>query len=233
MSNKEEIINTQSGIVLEKEQIAEHTFHIKIQSADFAQMKYIAGFTTNIFLGNPYYEKDCEYRKYSFWNYEPVHQVADFAICTFSKGKGAEWVQTLQQGDTIYFQPPSGKLLIDNNEVHYLLIGDITSLSHLYEIHRNLYVSKNVFSFIYSEQEADIFPDIDKSYPFNHHIINPIFSDEILNSIIKKLPEKLENTIAYIFGHPETCIKVHNYLKAERNISTQNLRTKPFWKLDK
>ena len=233
MSNQEDKTNTQSGIVLEKQQIAKHTFHIKIQSADFALMKYIPGFTTNIFLGNPYYEKDCECRKYSFWNYEPIHQIADFAICTFSKGKGAEWIQTIPEGDTIYFQQPKGKLLIDNSQIHYLLIGDITSLSHLYEIHRNLSVSKNIFSFIYGEQQADIFPDIDKSYPFNYHIINPISSDEILNSIIKKLPEKSENTIAYIFGHPETCIKVHNYLKTERNISIQNLRTKPFWKTDK
>lgn len=233
MSNTQEKTNIQSGIVLEKQQIAEHTFHIKVQSAEFALMKYIAGFTTNIFLGNPYYEKDCEYRKYSFWNYDPIHQVADFAICTFSQGKGAGWIQTLQQGDTIYFQSPRGKLLIDNSEIQYLLIGDITSLSHLYEIYRNLSVSKNVFSFIYAQQQADIFPDLDQSYPFDYHIINPILSDEILNSIIKIVPDRVENTIAYIFGHPETCIKVHNYLKTERNISIQNLRTKPFWKTDK
>jgi NADPH-dependent ferric siderophore reductase len=91
-------------------------------------MQYIAGFTVNIFLGNPNYETNCEDRKYSFWNYEPIHQIADFAICTFSKGKRAEWVQKLQQGDTIYFKPPRGKYFTDNGETNYLLIGDITSL---------------------------------------------------------------------------------------------------------
>lgn len=172
----------QSGIVLEKKQISAHTFHLKIQSNYFAEMQYIPGFTMDIFLGNPIYNLQIEKRKYSFWNYEPVCQVADFAICTFSNGKGAEWIQLLQAGNTV--------------------------------------------------QQADIFPDIDLSYPLNFHIINPTSADIILNKIIDTMPINLGNTIAYIFGHPDICITIHNFLKKESNFMVHNLRTKPFWKSD-
>lgn len=219
-----------SGTVLQNKKIAAHTFHLQIQSNDFANMQYIGGFTLDIFLGNPFEEAFCQDRKYSFWNYEPVYHIADFAICTFSNGKGAEWIQKLQPGDPIFFKPPKGKLLVDNSAENYLLIGDITSLSHLYEIHRSLAVSKNIFTFIYAQQETDFFPDIDHSFPFNHHIINPVVTDTVVDTIISLLPRSLDNTIAYIFGHPEICIVLHNYLKHNKNLPIQNLRTKPFWK---
>ncbi len=229
--NHQKELTIQSGTVLENKKIAEHTFHLKVQSDDFGKMQYVAGFTADIFLGNPFHDNHCEDRKYSFWNYEPVYRIADFAICTFSNGKGAEWIRKLQQGDSIYFKQPRGKLLADNSAENYLLIGDITSLSHLYEINRNLAVSKNVFSFIYAEQEADFFTDIDNSFPFNHHIITPTLADIVVNTIISSLPQNLNHTIAYIFGHPEVCTAFHNYLKHDRNLPLQNLRTKPFWKM--
>lgn len=82
--NNQKALTVQSGTVLENKQIAAHTFHLKVQSDDFARMQYVAGFTVDIFLGNPFYDSHCEDRKYSFWNYEPVYHIADFAICTFS-----------------------------------------------------------------------------------------------------------------------------------------------------
>jgi hypothetical protein len=106
-------------------------------------------------------------------------------------------------------------------------------LSHLYEIYRDLAISKKVFSFICTAQQTDVFPDIDQSYPFDYYIIHPTSTDEILNTIIEKLSKKLDDTIAYILGHPDTCMKGHNYLKMEGNIPLQNLRIKPFWKTGK
>lgn len=232
MSPRKEVI-IQSGTVLENTQIAAHTFHLKIQSNDFAQVHYTGGFTLDVFLGNPFTEASCEDRKYSIWKYEPIYRIADLAICTRSNGKGAKWIQKLHKGDRIFFKPPRGKLLADNSAASYLLIGDISSLSHLYEINRNLTVSKNVFSFIYAQQASDFFNDIDKSSPFSYHVVNPIQTDLVLEKIIQLLPADLDNTIAYIFGHPGICIGLHNYLKAERNMPLQNLRTKPFWKTDR
>lgn len=71
-----------------------------------------------------------------------------------------------------------------------------------------------------------------QSFPLNFHIINPASVDKILNKIIGSLPLNLENTTAYILGHPETCIAVHNYLKNDSNFAVHNLRTKQFWKTD-
>jgi NADPH-dependent ferric siderophore reductase len=232
MINQQELI-IQSGIVLANKQIAAHTFHLKIQSDDFAKMKYAAGFTVDMFLGNPFCGTPCEDRKYSFWHYNPIYNIADFAICTFSNGKGAEWIQQLQPGESIYFKPPKGKLLADNSANNYLLIGNITSLSHLYEINRSLAVSKNIFSFIYAEQQADFFKDIDKNAPLNLYIIPPALMDKAVDKIISALPKIMDDTIAYIFGHPEICIALHNYLKLNHNMPVQNLRTKPFWKSTK
>lgn len=220
----------QSGQVMANKQIAAHTYHLKIQSDDFAKMQYIPGFTIDFFLGNPIKHPGCEDRKYSFWNYEPVYNTADFAICTFSNGKGAEWVQKLKKNDTIFFKPPKGKLLIDNSAENYLLIGDVTSLSHLYEINRNLAINKHVFNFIYAEKKDDFFPDIDDSFPFSHHIMMPALVENTVQEVISSLPEDLSNTIAYIFGHPGVCIALHNYMKYERNFPLKNLKTKPFWK---
>lgn len=232
MNNHKEF-SLQSGIVLEKKQIAAHTYHLKVRSEDFKKMHYVAGFTVDIYVGNPLNDARCVDRKYSFWNYEPVHHVADFAISTFSNGPGAKWIQNLRQGEPVFFKPPKGKLLADNSAENYLLIGDITSLSHLYEINRNLAVSKNVFSFIYAQKEADLFADIDNSFPFHHYIIAPLLTEMVMNRIIAQLPGSLNNTIAYIFGHPEICNRLHSYLKNERNMPVQNLRTKPFWKTEK
>lgn len=224
----------QMGTVVSNKQIAAHTFRLKIQSDDFAKMQYIPGFTVDIFLGNPFEVAGCEDRKYSFWNYEPVYNIADFAICTFSKGKGAEWIKELKKGASIFFKAPKGKLLADNSAENYLLIGDVTSLSHLYEINRNLAVSKTIFSFIYAEQEADLFADIDGSFPLHHSIISISTGiDNVVKEIIRHLPEQLDNTIAYNFGHPDICIALHNHLKQERNFHSQNLKTKPFWKFHK
>ncbi|RBL89865.1 SIP domain-containing protein [Chitinophaga flava] len=230
MGHRKEASIIQSGIVLMKEKIARHTFHIKVQSQDFSQMQYVPGFTAQFFLGNPHYDIDCEDRKYSFWNYEPVHQIADFAICTFSNGKGADWIKSVQPGDIVYFEQPRGKLLVDNSADNYVLIGDITSLSHLYEINRGLAISKNIRSFVYTESNEDIFPDIDHSFPFEYHIINPVSEKAILEKVKRIFPAGFENTMVYTVGHPATCITIHHYLKNECNAPLHHLRTKPFWK---
>lgn len=219
-----------SGIILKKEKIAEHTFYIKVQSHDFAKMHYVPGFTVDFYLGNPYDDLPCENRKYSFWNYEPVSQIADFAICTFSNGKGARWIQSVQTGETIYFNQPRGKLLVDNTADNYLLIGDITSLSHLYELNRGLAISKNVRSFIYAERNDDLFADIDHRFPLDCHVIHSTDPEPILENVMPMLPVNVDNTIVYNFGQPTVCMAIHTQLKNEYRVPIKNLRTKPFWK---
>ncbi|OIN55680.1 hypothetical protein BLX24_28800 [Arsenicibacter rosenii] len=218
-----------SGVILKKEKIAEHTFHLKVQSSDFAQMNYVPGFTADVYVGNPYDNPFCEHRKYSFWNYDPVYHTADFALCTFSNGKGARWIQSAQVGEPVYFNQPQGKLLVDNTADNYLLIGDVTSLSHLYELHRGITISKNVRSFIYTECNDDLFADIDQSFPLDCHVISAKSVTENVKQILL-LSENVENTIVYNFGDPGVCMAIHAAFKNEYHVPLKNLRTKPFWK---
>lgn len=227
------IPDIQKAVILDIRQIARHTYHLKIQSEDFRQMAYIPGFTLNMYLGDPFTEPEVADRKYSFWNYDSENQIADIAICTFSKGKGAAWIQTLQPGDMVYFKPPRGKLLVDTSADKYLLIGDITALSHLYEIYRYLPADKDIFSFIYVKAAADIFPDIDGRLPFSYHIINPVSAKAITRQVILHLPEDIDRAMAYILGDPDTSVMLHNYFKKERAFPAQSLKTKPFWKTEK
>lgn len=226
----EDIINIQQGKLIHIHQANRHVYHLKIQSDDFKQLEYIPGFTMDVFLGDPNTQENIDDRKYTIWNYEPIHQIIDVAICTFSNGKGANWVRTLEKGDTVYFKPPRGKLLLDDSADYYLMIGDITSLSHLYEIHRNLPLNKKVFSFIYTYNQRDIFPDIDDSFPLDYYVINPLDPEVVKNKIISLLPDFEGEGIAYLLGDPNTVITLQHYFKNERNWNPKNLKAKPFWK---
>ena len=214
------------GIIKSIERITRHTFHLKIASSYFAQMEYIPGFTIELFID----DQHIEHRKYSIWNYEPVQNSIDVAICTFSNGKGAHWVHTLEAGDTVYFKTPRGKLLIDESADNYVMIGDITALSHLYEINRNLPVGKTVFSFIYAPHQRDIFPDIDGSFPFDYHIFSPFDSETITSKMALLLPDFNEKRLAYITGAPEACQLIKYYFRNEKNWNPEDLRVKAFWR---
>lgn len=230
MSNHINPFEIFSGIILQKNKIAEHSYHIKIQSPDFSRMQYLAGFTVDIFLSNPYYNPHSECRKYSFWNYEPVYQIADFAINTFSNGKGAQWVKSLQEGDTIFYKKPTAQLLIDNSGDHYFLIGDVTALAHLYEINRALTVSKQVSSFIYAAQDEDFYPDLDHSFPLKTFTINTFHADIIIALIVLHFPKYTRNTIAYIVGDSKTSIAIYNFLKDHPFYDMKFIYIKSFWK---
>ncbi|MFH7015814.1 FAD-binding oxidoreductase [Flavobacterium sp. FlaQc-47] len=223
-------IEIQKGQLIEIKQLNRHVFHLKIQSEDFDKMQYVPGFTLDIYLGNGEILSNLETRKYSIWNYEPVHQIIDVAICTFSNGKGAHWVSTLKNGDILYFNPPKGKLLINESADYYYLIGDITSLSHLYEINRNLSINKKVFSFIYAYSQRDIFPDIDGSFPFDYYVINPLIPELVQQKIEALEPDFSGTGFAYILGEPKTVITLHDYFKNQKKWNSNQLRSKPFWK---
>jgi len=111
-----------------------------------------------------------------------------------------------------------------------LLIGDITSLSHLYELNRGLAIRKNVRSFIYAEHNDDLFADIDHSFPLDCHVMDSVPPETVLENIKQMVPVNIDNTISYNLGHPAICMAIHTQLKNEYAVSIRNLRTKPFWK---
>ena len=212
--NKSDIF---TGIVLLKTKIAAHTYHLKIQSPDFLQQ----GNTAEFFFSNPYYDPDSKVHQYPFWNYEPVYHTTDFAVHTFSE-ETSQWIKAVQEGDTVFFRQTSDGFEADENGEHYFLIGDLASLSRLYEINRTLSVSKTVSSLVYAEQAEDLFPDLDHSFPLNFFISKPIRSEEIIGHIRNHFPKNAKNTIAYILGNASITEAISEYIR--KNFSSGILK---------
>ncbi|PWN71596.1 hypothetical protein C1631_002940 [Chryseobacterium phosphatilyticum] len=188
-----------TGIILLKNKIAGHTYHIKVQSRDFPRIQYVAGLVIEIYQTNPYYDHQSNVRRYAFWDYEPIHSVADFAITISSDQEDRKWIEALQEGDILFFRSLPEPIIKDYSGDHYFLIGDIRGLSALYEFNRALPVSKTVTSLVLIEDEEDFFADVDHSFPLNSYNIKSIHSAKILEYIQKYFPKNKRNTIAYIF----------------------------------
>lgn len=217
-----------TGVILSKNKIAENTFHVRIQSRDFSKIQYTSGCTAEIFLSDPYYDSTSEVREYAFWNYEPVYHTADFAIYLFEQDKAAEWIITVKEGDTVFFREFSNEQALDDSGSHYFLIGDSRALAYLYEINRALAVSKRVDSFIYAQQEEDLFPDLDHSFPLNFYVVNPLQPTKIVELLKENFPEGTENTIVYILGNPEISSFISNYLKDNSPFEIRKMYVKDF-----
>ncbi|MCT2563891.1 hypothetical protein [Chryseobacterium herbae] len=217
-----------SAIILSKNKIAENTFHIRIQSRDFSQIQYAAGYTAEIFLSDPHYNPDSEIREYAFWNYEPVFHTADFAIHTDPMDQAVAWIETVQEGDSIFFRKLSDELTLDDSGSHYFLIGDVKALAYLYEINRALAVSKKVDSLIYAERNEEVFPDLDHSFPLISHVINPLKPEKIGQIIKKKFPASTENTIVYMVGNSEISLQISNYIQGNPAFEIRKIYMKKF-----
>ena len=126
-----------AATVVAHQRIAAHTYHVRLAGAALRHLAYVPGYTVDVLVG----PAGAPHRKYSVWNYEPEAGLLDLAICTFSGGAGARWVQQLAVGAVVLLRPPRGKLtLLDGFDTYYL-VGDATALAHLYELHRNLRLS--------------------------------------------------------------------------------------------
>lgn len=172
-------------------------------------------------------------RSYSVWDIDKEKNTIDLAIATHSQGIGAKWVESCKPNDTVYFKWKKGKFLIDTNADSYLLIGDISALSHLYIINRNLPNTKQVKSFVYSQSNEDFFKDISENKPFDFHVLNENPSVEIIQKLNSIVPETKGNKMVYIAGDSRVCIALTNYFRKELNWSAKQIKTKPFWNPEK
>jgi len=229
MSSQEKSFEIYTGVILQKRQIAPHTYHIKIQSAYFSRIKYQAGLAMEVFLSNPYYDPGSVARMYSFWNFEPVYNTVDLAINTFSNGKGSCWIKSVQLGDVVFFKPPSVQVPLDETADEYLLIGDVTALSHLYEIHRAIAVSKRVSSLVYSADSADFFADIDNSFPLTSIVVNTLKPELIAQHLPQCFSQQTPHAIAYVFGDSKTTFFLESYLKQHPSFNLQKICVQSFW----
>jgi len=228
-------IASSKGTVIYKQQITTKTWHLKLKvnHADFKN--YIPGQHLRILVGR-YNNAPLSdmVRTYSIWNYDELQQTADLAVCTFSGGQGAQWVNDLAVGDTVLYGGPKGKFIIDKSADNYLLLGDVSALSHLYELRRNAGINKNVTGIICASSREHIFGDLSLSSgtPFGYlqndgNVLESVITEIAWNNIPK------ENTIVYIAGETALCTGLTNYFRKVQGWHPKQIRTKPFWHPDK
>ena len=225
----------EKGIILTKTKISDSVYKIRIQSDGIADYDFVPGHFLRLGVGIDQDEislKD-KVRSYSVWDINKENSTIDIAIATHSNGIGAKWVETCNPNDTVYFKWKKGKFLADDSADSYLMIGDLSALSHLYIINRNLSDNKQIESIIYSENMDDFFPDVNGANPFDFNVMSENPSVEIIQKLNSIIPEMKGETIVYIAGDSRVCVTLTNYFRKELNWSAKQIKTKPFWNPDK
>lgn len=225
----------EKGTIEEKVQISESVYKIKIKSEDISNLEFAAGHFLRLGVGIGKDEisfKD-KVRSYSIWDIDKKNKTIDLAIATDSKGIGAKWVENCTTDQTVYFKLKKGNFVVDDAADSYLMIGDLSAISHLYIIKRNLSADKQVESIIYSQTLNDLFADIDGNKPFNFYELKQNPYDEIINKIQGLIPKMQGRKMVYIAGDSRICVALNKYFKNELNWNTKQIKTKPFWNPEK
>lgn len=225
----------ENGIILTKTKISDSVYKIRIQSDGIADYDFVPGHFLRLGVGIDQDEislKD-KVRSYSVWDINKENSTIDIAIATHSNGIGAKWGETCKPNDRVYFKWKKGKFIVDDSADSYLMIGDLSALSHLYIINRNLPDNKQIKSIIYSENMDDFFPDVNGANPFDFNVISENPSVEIIQKLNSIIPEMKGETIVYIAGDSRVCVALTNYFRKELNWSAKQIKTKPFWNPDK
>lgn len=226
-------IASSKSTLIYKQQITPKTWHLKLKvnGADFKN--YIPGEHLRVLVGRNHNANLSDMvRTYSVWNYDEATQVVDLAVCTFSEGSGARWANEISVGETVLYGGPKGKFTIDTAAQNYLFLGDISALSHLYELNRNAGVAKNINGIIYADSKDHVFPDLNNGIPFGYlqnetNIVKTVIAEIVWNSISQ------ENTLIYIAGETAFCTGINNYFTKVIKWPAKQIKTKPFWHPDK
>lgn len=219
------------GVIVSKAKISASAYHIQISSESIKSVEFIPGHFLRLGVGID--NKDTsikdKVRSYSVWNIDKNNGTMDLAIATHSNGIGAKWVESCTIGMRVPFTWKTGKFIQDNSCDSYLMIGDLSALSHLYIINRHLPKEKQVESILYNESIEELYEDIDGTTPFSFYQMasNPV--DNIKQKIAGILPSMQGTKMIYIAGDSRLCIALNNHLRNELNWNTKQLKIKPFW----
>ncbi|MBB6462111.1 SIP domain-containing protein [Flammeovirga kamogawensis] len=221
--------------IIYKKQLSKSAFHIRIQSDEFSKMNIIPGafLRVGIGIGKDELSMKDKIRSYSIWNVDLKNGVIDIAVATHSNGIGSYWVSNCKVGDKLFCKLKTGKFLMDEMSDSYLMIGDLSALSHLYMIQRELGPNKYIKGIIYSENQDDFFPDVDNKTPFDFYKKpqNPI--NEVLDEIKKSLPLMKGRRMVYIAGDSRLCVALTQFFRKELKWEVSQIKAKPFWNPEK
>ncbi len=178
------------GQITSKTRLTDSVYKIDITSDAIKTMDFMAGYFIRLGIGigtNTNSKKDMV-RSYSIWDINKDTNTISLAIATDSNGIGAQWVKNCNVGDTVYYKTKKGTFTLNTSADSYLMIGDLSALSHLYIINRSL-ENKPVESIIYNNTLSDLFEDVDGTKPFNFYKLE----ENAIDSILEKVKEQLPN----------------------------------------
>lgn len=246
--NSDSKIKFLKAVIVSKEKIASHTYHLKVQGDDIKNIDYTPGMHMKVVVElTDDSLQNVKLRSYSIWNYDSQEGTIDVAVCTHSSGLGSKWIEQAEAGDDFCFFLKK-TLIVDDSADNYFFVGDISTLGHFYKINRALPKDKKVFSFMYGN-ETDFFPDLDGSKPFNFymlpsdkHLPAPIdFLEEKITAALDKLHKddsiKLEastgSCIVYIGGDARICAELTSFFTRKLGWHPSQIKMKSFWNPDK
>ncbi len=225
----------QEATIENKTKLSDSVYHIRIKSESIKNADFTPGYFLRLGIGIDKKElslKD-KVRSYSVWNINKNTGCIDLAVATHSKGIGAEWAEHCKVGDQIYFKWKKGNFIVDDNADSYLMIGDLSALSHLYIINRDLPKDKKVESILYSEKLNELFEDINGTKPFDFYEMPQNPYEEIISRVKQIVPKMTGSKMVYIGGDSRICVALNQYFRKELNWVTKHVKTKPFWNPDK
>lgn len=222
------------GQITSKTRLTDSVYKIDITSDAIKTMDFMAGYFIRLGIGigtNTNSKKDMV-RSYSIWDINKDTNTISLAIATDSNGIGAQWVKNCNVGDTVYYKTKKGTFTLDTSADSYLMIGDLSALSHLYIINRSL-ENKPVESIIYNNTLSDLFEDVDGTKPFNFYKLEENATDSILEKLKEKLPNIKGKKMVYIAGDSRVCVALNHYFRKELHWDSKQIKTKPFWNPEK
>lgn len=222
------------GQITSKTRLTDSVYKIDITSDAIKTMDFMAGYFIRLGIGigtNTNSKKDMV-RSYSIWDINKDTNTISLSIATDSNGIGAQWVKNCNVGDTVYYKTKKGTFTLDTSADSYLMIGDLSALSHLYIINRSL-ENKPVESIIYNNTLSDLFEDVDGTKPFNFYKLEENATDSILEKLKEKLPNIKGKKMVYIAGDSRVCVALNHYFRKELHWDSKQIKTKPFWNPEK
>lgn len=221
--------------IVEKVKLSASAYKIRLHGKAIRKNNFIPGsfLRMAVGIGNNNLSMKDKVRSYSVWNVNKTEGYLDLAIATHSDGIGSQWVKDCKVGDVVHFKMKKSNFLPDASADSYIMIGDLSALSHLYMIYRNIGENKQISSIIYSEKQEELFLDVDGSSPFNFYELSKIPSEAITAKLKKLLPNLEGEKIVYIAGDSRVCVALNNFFRKELNWNTKQIKTKPFWNPEK
>jgi len=228
-------LRLQPAEIVYKAPLSPAAFHIRLKSEKLKYDGFVPGYFLRLGVGmddDTHGIRD-KVRSYTAWDYDANQGTVDLAVATHSKGVGSKWVERCQVGDMVFFTWHKCKLVVDDAADSYLMIGDLSSLAHLYKIRRHLPESKQVEGIFYSQNQPDLFKDIDGSEPFSLHEMpeNPV--EQLKEKIDAALPAITGKKMVYLAGDSRVCVALNHYFRKELKWDTRQIKTKPFWNPNK